>query len=131
MDPADRATLVKGRGFDTGVKQGGVRQVTVFSRDVWDEVTRGLPGPPEPSARRGNLYVSGVDLTNSRGRVLRIATTRIRIVGETRPCERMDEACPGLKAALERPWAGGAFGEVLDDGEIAVGDPVELEREPG
>jgi hypothetical protein len=24
------------------------------------------------------------------------------------------------------PWGGGAFGEVLDDGEIAIGDPVEL-----
>jgi len=24
------------------------------------------------------------------------------------------------------PWGGGAFGEVLDDGEITVGDPVEL-----
>jgi hypothetical protein len=25
------------------------------------------------------------------------------------------------------PWGGGAFGEVLDDGEISVGDSVELE----
>jgi MOSC domain-containing protein YiiM len=24
------------------------------------------------------------------------------------------------------PWGGGAFGEVLDDGEIAVGDDVTL-----
>jgi hypothetical protein len=23
-------------------------------------------------------------------------------------------------------WGGGAFGEILDDGEIAVGDPVTL-----
>jgi len=26
------------------------------------------------------------------------------------------------------PWGGGAFGEILDDGEISVGDPVALEN---
>ena len=33
----------------------------------------------------------------------------------------------GLKAAMSVPWGGGAFGEVLNDGEIAIGDQVELE----
>jgi hypothetical protein len=27
---------------------------------------------------------------------------------------------------MEVPFGGGAFGEILDDGEITVGDPVEL-----
>ena len=49
---------------------------------------------------------------------------RIRIFGETRPCEQMDAAREGLRAALEEPWAGGAFGEVLDGGEIQVGAAV-------
>jgi hypothetical protein len=38
----------------------------------------------------------------------------------------MEAAVPGLKSAMSVPWGGGAFGEVLDDGEIAVGDVVEL-----
>ncbi len=38
--------------------------------------------------------------------------------------KRMDEALPGLKAARWPNWGGGAFGEVLDDGQIAVGDLV-------
>ena len=81
----------------------------------------------DPSARRANLMVSGVDLEASRGRTLRIGGVRIRIRGETRPCERMDEAHDGLRAAMDGQWRGGAFGEVLDDGIVTLGDPVAWE----
>jgi MOSC domain-containing protein YiiM len=45
----------------------------------------------------------------------------------------MDEALPGLRQAMRIDWGGGVFAEVLDDGEIAVGDPVEWDgnQEPG
>jgi hypothetical protein len=36
----------------------------------------------------------------------------------------MDEALPGLREALRDHWGGGAYGEILDDGQIEVGDPV-------
>src|SRR4051794_29684488 len=48
----------------------------------------------------------------------------VRIYGEVTPCERMDEAQPGLRAALRPHWRGGAFGEIVEGGTIAVGDPV-------
>ena len=68
--------------------------------------------------------LSGIRLMDTRGRILQIGDCRIRIYGETRPCEVMDEALPGLKKALGNDWGGGAFGEVLDDGEIAIGNEV-------
>lgn len=128
MDPRDRATLVAGRGLVGNANQGGKRQVTILSKEVWERIAATLPeAPRDPSARRANLLVSGVDLANSRGRVLRIGGYRIRIYGETRPCEQMDAAAAGLRAGLSEAWAGGVFGEVLDDGEIRVGDDVTIE----
>jgi MOSC domain-containing protein YiiM len=68
--------------------------------------------------------LSGIRLAFTRDQVLLVGNCRLRILGETKPCEQMDEAWPGLRAAMVDNWAGGAFAEILDDGEIAVGDPV-------
>lgn len=127
MDARDTATLVAGRGLVGNADQGGKRQVTILSKETWSRITADLPEAPPPAARRANLLVSGVDLVAARGKTLRIGARRIRINGETRPCEQMEAAASGLQAGLSEPWGGGVFGEVLDDGEIRVGDEVEVE----
>jgi MOSC domain-containing protein YiiM len=125
MDPVPSATLVAGRGIVGNADQGRRRQVTLLEEELWTRVVSELGGATPPAARRANVLVRGVALAGTRGRVLRIGGCRVRIRGETLPCERMDEALPGLQAALRAaPWGGGAFAEVLDDGEIRVGDPV-------
>lgn len=124
MDPRDRARLVRGRGIDGNADQGSTRQVTVISHERWDELMRLVGAGLGPSARRANLVVSGLNLAEEAGRVLRVGTCRLEIVGETRPCERMDEAAPGLQSAMRERWGGGVYGVVLDDGDIAVGDEV-------
>lgn len=132
MDPVSTATVIAGRGIVGDANQGGTRQVTILSDQDWSEVTTG-PGTPDPIVRRANLLVSDVDLVSSRNKILQIGRVRIRLLGETRPCERMDEAKEGLKDAMSVPYGGGAFGEILDDGEIAVGDTVmlyEIKRAP-
>lgn len=129
MDPAARATLRAGKGLAGNADQGGRRQVTIIDRGTWDDVTGELQDHVDPASRRANLLVSGVSLAGSRGRVLRIGGCRLRINGETRPCHHMDEAHAGLRRALAEPWRGGAFAEVLDDGEIEVGVRVEWVEE--
>lgn len=129
MDPATEAVLIAGKGIRGNANQRGKRQVTVIERERWEELMKELGADLSPSARRANLMVSGVPLAGMRGRVLRIGACRVRIYGETKPCERMDEALPGLQGAMRPNWGGGAFAEILDDGEIRVGDPVSFEPE--
>lgn len=128
MDPAHRARLEAGAGLVGNADQGGRRQVTIIDQDAWDQAERELGATVDPSLRRANLLVTGVSLGESRGRVLRIGGCRIRLLGETRPCHLMDQAHPGLQAALSPAWRGGAFGEVLDDGEIAIGEVAVWEK---
>jgi MOSC domain-containing protein YiiM len=125
MDPVDRVTLVAERGLAGNANQGGRRQVTIIARETWDRLMSELEASVDPSARRANLMVSGLDLEESRERVLRVGACRIRIRGETRPCGRMDDALPGLRDAMRPGWGGGAYGIVIEDGEIRVGDSVE------
>ena len=127
MDPVSKASVVAGKGIVGNANQGGKRQVTIVSNKHWEEVTAPLGDVPDPRLRRANLLVSDIDFTDARGQILKIGNVRIRIYGETRPCEQMEAAVPGLKSAMSVPWGGGAFGEILDDGEISVGDSVTLE----
>jgi MOSC domain-containing protein YiiM len=124
MDAVAQATAIAGRGLDENVDRSRRRQVTIIEREVWDALMQQLDADISPSNRRANLMVSGVRLADTRGRTLRIGSVRLAIGGETTPCERMDEALPGLRAAMRPDWGGGVFAQVLDDGTIAVGDTV-------
>ena len=124
MDAVPSALLRAGRGIVGNADQGGRRQVTLLAAEVWEALMYDLGSSLPASARRANLLVRGTDLRESRGRIVRIGACRVRIFGETKPCEQMDQALLGLKDAMWAPWKGGAFGEVLDDGRILVGDVV-------
>ena len=124
MDPALRATLVAGRGVAGNADQGGRRQVTLIDLERWHELMDRLGADLEAGARRANLVIDSLELFDSRGKVLRIGSARLHVLGETRPCERMEEAVAGLQTAMRERWGGGAYAEVIEGGEISVGDAV-------
>jgi MOSC domain-containing protein YiiM len=124
MDSQETAELVPGVGLKGSADRGGRRQVTLVSIERWLELMKQVGSDLGPGARRANLVLSNVNLENSRGRVLRIGSSRLRIGGETRPCEQMEDAAPGLQQAMRERWGGGVFAEVLTAGTVAVGDHV-------
>lgn len=126
MDRAEQVKLVAGQGIENDANYGrGKRQVTVIEREVLDRIRETLPDV-EPSMRRANVMISGIRLEETRNHILTLGAVRIHIHGETRPCERMDAQVDGFTNALDLNWSGGAFGVVLDDGEIRVGDEASL-----
>jgi MOSC domain-containing protein YiiM len=124
MDAQTAIELVPARGVAGSADRGGRRQVTLLEREVWEAMMRELGSDAGPETRRANVLVSGIDLRKSRGRVLRIGQARVRIAGEVKPCERMEEGVPGLRALMFPDWRGGAFAEILEGGSVAVGDTV-------
>lgn len=125
MDRVMFAEAVEGRGLAGNANQGGKRQVTIIDEARWREAQEELGVEVDPSARRANVMLRGIDLEDSRGRMLRIGRSVVRIYNETRPCEQMDEAQEGLRQALAVRWRGGAYGEVVEGGVIQEGDEAE------
>lgn len=125
MDSVATTRAIAGRGLVDNANQGGKRQVTLITQEAWDTVLAQLgvdAGTLPPTTRRANVLVSGLDLADSRGKVVRLGDVRVRVYGETVPCNLMEESFAGLQDALRPEWRGGVFGEILDDGEIRVGD---------
>jgi MOSC domain-containing protein YiiM len=133
MDPRDAAILVAGHGLVGNANKGGRRQVILLEEEAWADALAEIPNlgvPLDPSARRANLLVSGFPLEGTRGRILRVGPARLRIWSECTPCHQMEEACAGLQAALRPHWRGGACAEVMEGGEIRVGDEIAWEEAP-
>lgn len=124
MDAVRAARLVEGRGVDGSVDRSRRRQVTIISSEAWAACMDELGVQLDPSTRRANLLVAGIDLEATRNRVLRVGDARLLIGGEVTPCERMEEAYAGLQATMRPQWRGGAFAQVLFGGQVQIGDPV-------
>jgi MOSC domain-containing protein YiiM len=131
MDPYDKAILVEQKGILGNANKGGKRQITIIQQEVWQELCEMTGMELDPRGRRANLMIKGINLEKSRGKLLRIGSTLLKINGETKPCERMDEFCLGLKELMYPAWKGGAYAEVVEGGEIRIGDEVYfVETEP-
>ena len=109
-------------------KKGGKRQVTIMTREAWESACHQIGETLDPGLRRANVLVEGVDLESAIGCDLVLGESRITLLGETEPCDRMDEVHPGLQNALKPNLRGGVFGRVVQAGRMSTGDAAYLIR---
>ncbi len=127
MDAVQSTVAVENAGLDGNADQGGWRQVTLIEKEVFDRISEARGEVVDPSVRRANFLLSGIRLEETRDQVLCVGDVRIEIRGMTRPCELMDAKHHGLRDALQPNWGAGAFGVVLGDATVSVGDEVSWE----
>lgn len=109
-----------------------LRQITMIDAAAWRAACEELGVDVDPIARRANVLIDGsiggFRLADTIGRTLRLGDVRIAVRGETVPCSVMDQAQAGLTKALVPDCRGGVFGQILNDGVVALGASVELDE---
>src|SRR5215468_1105254 len=93
------------------------------------EVCESFDPPLQADEHRRNLVTRGVDLNGLVGREFVIGDVRCRGMRLCEPCRVMDgyASRPLLRALVHR---GGLRADILDDGEIHVGDRISVRTEP-
>jgi MOSC domain-containing protein YiiM len=78
-----------------------------------------------PGAIRENITVSGTDVQQwPVGQRVQVGGAVLEITMVCDPCERMDQLRPGLRAELDGKR--GMLAHVVEGGEIALGDEIDL-----
>jgi MOSC domain-containing protein YiiM len=124
MVERESLALEAGLGVAGDSCYGKRRHVTIVFLDDWNEAARALGREVDPAGRRANVLVSGGGGLRYCGRRVRLGGSVIEIHGETRPCQRMDDAAPGLMEALRPGGRAGVWGSVVEGGTIRPGDPL-------
>jgi MOSC domain-containing protein YiiM len=119
-DAHERVQAVAGHGFEGCAHANPPKREVLFvSREHLDSVN------VEPGAVRENLTIEGDDVEKwPIGQQVRAGEALFEITMVCDPCHRMDELRQGLRAELQGKR--GMLARVVESGEVAVGDPVEL-----
>jgi MOSC domain-containing protein YiiM len=120
----DRYATGTGTYSSTG---SGARDVTLIEREVVDALRAegGGIAVREDETRR-NLVTDGVALNHLVGRTFRVGSVRMRGLRLAEPCAYLEQLTgrAGMREALVH--RGGLRAEVLDDGELRVGDAIDV-----
>ena len=120
MDGHERRQAIAGQGLEGCAHANPPKREVLFvSKEHLDAV--GV----EPGATRENLTVEGDDVERwPIGQQVRVGGAVFEITMVCDPCHRMDELRQGLRAELE--GRRGMLARIVESGEVAVGDEIEL-----
>ena len=130
MRAVDRATVEAGKGI-VGDRYHGTkhRHVTVQSATALRAAAEAFGSDVPAELTRRNLTVDEGDVPTAPGSRIRIGDVLLEVVRVAAPCKLLDDTIGrGAQEALRR--RGGSVCRVLEGGEIAVGDPVDLGAGP-
>jgi MOSC domain-containing protein YiiM len=122
--PAQTIEAVSGSGLTGDHTFGRMRHVTIVFEDDWRAAAATLGREVDPAGRRANVLVSGGGGARFVGTTIRIGDVAIEVKGVTEPCPVMDEAAPGMQAALKPGGLAGVWGRVVRGGAIGPGDEL-------
>ena len=115
------------RGGLASTKPGRKRQVSLIEADSVIAAMAEAGAVLDWSDCRRNLLVTGLRLPREEGTRVQIGDSLVlEITCECDPCERMDALHEGLRAAMTPDWRGGFLGRVIEDGQVAIGDPIRI-----
>jgi MOSC domain-containing protein YiiM len=102
------------------------RGITFLAAGQWKQVCRELAADLPWTLRRANVLLDADGLGDLIGRTVQVGDLRVRITGETAPCDLMDRQHAGLQAALRSDFRGGIHGRILTAGRVRVGDRLTI-----
>jgi MOSC domain-containing protein YiiM len=103
------------------------RQVTLLSREQWQQACADLNIQLPWTFRRANILISGKTFSkHDLGKFISIGDIKLQITEQTEPCSRMDEQHHGLTAALVPNWRAGVCCKVIKGGHLKRGDKAEI-----
>ena len=132
--PLREVRAVPGRGLEgdryfskTGTysrHEGADRQITLIEVEALEALVRDYRIQLDPGESRRNVATRGVALNHLVGRRFRIGDVRLRGLRLCEPCSHM-ERLSGKPVRSGLVHRGGLRAEILTEGVIRVGDPVE------
>jgi hypothetical protein len=134
MQSLQRVRAIHGKGLDgdrhvigTGTFPSGPPGSALTLIAV--EVCESFDPPLGPDEHRRNLVVRGIDVNALVGHDFRVGNVRCRGMRLCEPCTVVQRYAgrPVLRPLVHR---GGLRADILEDGEISVGDPVSAARRP-
>lgn len=105
----------------------GLRQVSILFMEDWQAAIDELDPRAAWTIRRANLLLGGLVNPQNAGARLRVGEALLETTAQTYPCQRMEDALPGLRKTLAIDWRGGCLCRVLEGGVARVGDIAAFE----
>ena len=128
VNASAKITIENGVGDDYRGANADSRdtQVSIMTEESWSLACQELNTKLHWTMRKANIIISGINLENSTGSLLKIGNFFLEITGKLPVGDGMEKQYAGLKKALTPNWRSGVTAKVLKDGVVNENDEVLL-----